>query len=114
LPYESRLFHNSGNYSVLQRPCKGFRVLGISNIAKGGIDGAFVDIRIILQTALKASASAIMFSHNHPSGSIIPSAQDKAITKKIQDGCKAVDIILLDHIIVTGDAYMSFADEGLL
>jgi DNA repair protein RadC len=52
------------------------RVLGISNVAKGGIAGAFIDVKIILQTALKVSASAIMLSHNHPSGSLKPSKED--------------------------------------
>ena len=90
------------------------RVLGISNIAKGGIAGTFVDVKIILQIALKVSASAIMLSHNHPSGSIIPSSDDLVMTKAIQKGCKAVGIKLLDHVIMSEENYCSFADEGLL
>jgi DNA repair protein RadC len=90
------------------------RVLGISNVSKGGINGAAVDVRIILQTALKVSASAVALSHNHPSGSNIPSSEDLNMTKKIQKGCEAVGIQLLDHIIMTSESYMSFADEGLL
>jgi DNA repair protein RadC len=90
------------------------RVLGISNVAKGGISGTFVDARIILQTALKVSASAIMLSHNHPSGSTQPSGEDIKLTQKLQKGCEAVGIQLLDHVIMTGEAYTSFLDEGLL
>lgn len=90
------------------------RVLGISNVAKGGISGATVDVRIILQTALKVSASALMLSHNHPSGSTKPSGEDIIITGKIQKGCEAIGIQLVDHVIMTGETYMSFADEGLL
>jgi DNA repair protein RadC len=90
------------------------RVLGISRIAQGGISEAAVDIRIILQTALKVSASAVMLSHNHPSGSNRPSSQDIKQTKNIQAGCNAIGIQLLDHLIVTEETYTSFADEGLL
>ena len=90
------------------------RVLGISCIAKGGINETIVDIRIVLQTALKVSASAIMLSHNHPSGSSQPSSGDLALTKKIQLGCEAIGIQMIDHLIMTEESYMSFADEGLL
>ena len=90
------------------------RLLGISNIAKGGIDGSMIDIRIILQTALKASASSILLCHNHPSGNKKPSMQDLDMTKAIKDACLTVGIRLLDHVIVTAEAYTSFADSGLL
>ena len=90
------------------------RVLGISCIAKGGINGAVVDIRIILQTALKVSCSGILLSHNHPSGSIIASGEDITLTRQIQRGCEAIGVQLLDHVIMTNESYMSFADEGLL
>lgn len=90
------------------------RVLGISCISKGGISETVVDIRIILQIALRVSASALMLSHNHPSGSKIPSRQDIALTNLIKEGCKAIGISLLDHLIVTDEGYSSFLDEGLL
>jgi len=90
------------------------RVLGISCIGKGGLDGSVVDIRIILQTALKANCSSVMLSHNHPSGSQKPSQQDITITQKLKEGCKTVGLVLLDHLIITSEGYMSFADEGLL
>ena len=90
------------------------RVLGISNIAKGGITGTFVDVKIILQTALKVSCCSIMLSHNHPSGSSRPSADDLVMTKAIQRGCAAVGIKLLDHVIMAEENYCSLADEGLL
>jgi DNA repair protein RadC len=91
---------------------KAHRVLGISRIAQVGINEAVVDIRIILQTALKVSA--VMLSHNHPSGSNRPSSQDIKQTKNIQAGCNAIGIQLLDYLIVTEESYTSFADEGLL
>ena len=90
------------------------RVLGILNVARGGISGAIVDIRIILQTALKVSASAIVLAHNHPSGNINPSKKDIDLTQKLKSGCEAVGIKLFDHLIMTSETYTSLADEGLL
>jgi len=93
---------------------KANRVLGISNVSKGGISGSLVDVRIILQIALKVSSSSILLSHNHPSGSITPSNDDLVLTEKIRKGCEAIDVKLLDHIIVANETYTSFADEGIL
>jgi len=90
------------------------RVLGISCIGKGGISNVNMDVRIILQTALKVSASYILISHNHTSGSLHPSNEDLILTKNIQKGCEAVGIQLYDHIILTSESYMSFAEAGLL
>jgi len=93
---------------------KANRVLGISNVAKGGIENVTVDIKIILQTALKASASAIIVSHNHPSGNFAPSQIDLDLTKRIKNGCDVIGIKLIDHMIITEEAYYSFSDEGRL
>ena len=90
------------------------RVMGISCISKGGINGTVIDVRIILQTALKVSASFLMISHNHPSGSLFPSKEDMALTRSLQNGCEAIGLQLYDHIIMSSENYMSFADEGLL
>jgi len=90
------------------------KVLGISCVGVGGMNEVSVDIRIILQTALKVCAHGICVSHNHPSSSTTPSYQDTSLTKKLKDACKIVGIELLDHLIMTEESYMSFADEGLL
>ena len=110
--YESCMEHHEEVYVLFLN--RASRVLGISCVAKGGINGTFVDVRIILQTALKVSSSLIAICHNHPSGSVKPSNDDITLTKKIRTGCEAVGIQLLDHVILTSEAYMSFADEGLL
>jgi DNA repair protein RadC len=112
IAFEDCMEHHEETYVLFLNRAN--RVLGISCVAKGGISGAFVDMRIILQTALKVSASAIMLSHNHPSGSTIPSSEDLSLTKTIKKGCEAVGIQLLDHVIMTSETYTSFADEGLL
>jgi DNA repair protein RadC len=110
--FENCMEHHEEVYALFLNRAN--RVLGISRISQGGINEATVDIRIILQTALKVSASYVMLSHNHPSGSSRPSPQDIRLTKNIQFGCNAVGIQLIDHLIVTEESYTSLADEGLL
>lgn len=90
------------------------KVLGITTISEGGMDGTVVDVRLIMQTALLAHSSSIILAHNHPSGQLKPSPQDDRITKKIKDAAKLMDIKLYDHLIVTRDYYYSYADEGRL
>ena len=90
-------------------------VLGIQKLSKGGINGTVADIRLILATALKSLATGIVISHNHPSGNLKPSENDKNLTDKFNKACKSIEIKLLDHVIVTPeDGYFSFADEFLL
>lgn len=91
------------------------RVLGIHKIAEGGLCGTVVDVRCIFQVALKANSCSVIVAHNHPSGNEIPSEADKTITRKIKEAGLTLDIPLLDHLIMLpGDGYMSFADEGLI
>ena len=59
-------------------------------------------------------ATAIILSHNHPSGNLTPSEADKSITRKIKEGATLLDIQVIDHIIVTQKEYYSFADKGLI
>ena len=93
---------------------KSHKVLAFNNISSGGIDSTVVDIRLIFVSALKVGASSIVGAHNHPSGNLKPSKQDVAMTNKIKAAGELLDIKLLDHIILTQEAYCSFADEGLL
>lgn len=88
------------------------RVLGICDIATGGINATVADIRVILVAALKANACGIILAHNHPSGNLNPSKQDKDMTTKIKEAGSFLDIKILDHLIVTREGYYSFADEG--
>jgi len=91
------------------------KVLGIKHVAKGGISGTVTDVRIIMQTAIKANASGIIACHNHPSGNLNPSEADTKITNKIKEAGSIMDIQLLDHVIITPDKdYFSFADNGLI
>lgn len=87
------------------------QVLGIYSLSKGGVSGTVVDSKLLFSVALKANASGIILSHNHPSGNIKPSEADKAITNKIKEASKLLDIELLDHLVITKDSYYSFADH---
>lgn len=89
-------------------------ILGYLKVSEGGTAGTIVDPKIVFQGALKCNASAIVLCHNHPSGNLKASAQDIEITKKVKDGGRLMDIGVLDHIILTSDGFMSFADEGLM
>lgn len=90
------------------------RVLGIYELSTGGVAGTVADPKLIFVAALKACASGIILSHNHPSGNHKPSQADLQLTKKIKQGGELLDIAVLDHIILTSEDYYSLADEGLL
>ena len=87
------------------------RVLGVCSISEGGINGTIIDVRIIMQYAIKANANGIILCHNHPSGNLSSSESDKAITKKVKDAGVLLDITLLDHIIITKSYYKSLMDN---
>ena len=84
------------------------------NISEGGIAGTVVDPKKIFKIALENNSSAIILAHNHPSNNLSPSDADKAITKKISDAGKILEISVLDHIIIGSDNYFSFADESMM
>lgn len=86
--------------------------IGWHKISQGGLSGTVVDVRIVLGTALKCGASAIILSHNHPSGNLFPSAGDDKLTKQIYEAGKIMEIQLFDHLIITTDGFYSYADQG--
>lgn len=95
------------------------KILGRQRIAAGGITQTTVDLRIIFRHALDYNAVALAVVHNHPSGNLHPSQQDKDLTKQISQAGKIMNIKLLEHIIVgilpEGRAdYFSFTENGLL
>lgn len=90
------------------------QVLGWFNVSKGGCAGTVVDPKVIFSTALKCNAHGIILSHNHPSGNLKPSNSDILLTKKLQHGANLLEIVILDHIILTTESHFSFANEGCL
>ena len=93
---------------------KANKLIGKERISKGGLDTTVVDIRLIIKSCIEKSSYHIVLAHNHPSGNCTPGASDKAMTEKLKKGAMMCDIELVDHIIVAGNEYFSFADEGLL
>ena len=90
------------------------RITGKFQISHGGTASTDVDVKIILKTALQQLADCIIAVHNHPSGNLAPSQQDNFITEKIKNGCKAIGIPLIDHLIVSRSGYFSYLDKGKL
>lgn len=80
----------------------------------GGVAGTIVDVKLLMKEAILLNASSIIVAHNHPSGNLNPSSNDLRMTENIKAASKFLDLPLLDHLIVTGDGYFSFKDEGLL
>ncbi|AEW87037.1 JAB domain-containing protein [Flavobacterium columnare NBRC 100251 = ATCC 23463] len=115
-------------YSLMQPivgelPHEEFWVLFLNNsnkliyktqISKGGITGTLVDTRLVYKLAFEYFATGIILLHNHPSGKLSPSSADIKLTEKIIEAGKHLDILVLDHLIITEKAYFSFADENLL
>ena len=90
------------------------RVIGKMKISQGGVSGTVTDVRLIMKKAVESLSSGIIICHNHPSGNTTPSDADKKITKKIKEAASFFDIQLLDHVIIAGKNYYSFADNNVL
>ena len=90
------------------------RVLGIVPISVGGTAGTIADPKVIFVSALKCNAASIILCHNHPSGNLKPSNADIELTKKLKNAGLFLDLPILEHIILTKEGYLSFADEGLM
>lgn len=90
------------------------RVIKKCQISQGGVAGTVADPKIIFKLALAELASGIILAHNHPSGNLTASQADIDLTKKIREAGKLLEIQVLDHLIVAGQKYFSFADEGML
>jgi len=89
-------------------------VLGAVKISEGTTAGTVVDVKFIAASAILSNASSAIIAHNHPSGVLRPSEEDKKTTDKIKNALKLVDVVLFDHLILTKDNYYSFADNGII
>ena len=90
------------------------KLIACRRLGEGGISSAGLDIRRLLEQALLTSASAVILSHNHPSGIALPSREDYATTQWVQEALRTIGVELLDHIIVAENDYVSLADSGIL
>jgi DNA repair protein RadC len=92
------------------------RLIGANLVHVGTIDGALVNPRDVFKPALLCNAVSIVLCHNRPSGDCQPSREDRALTQRLKEAGKLLDVTVLDHIIL-GDGtnqYLSFADEDYL
>jgi len=83
-------------------------------ISEGGVEGTVADPKKIFKLALDDNASSVILCHNHPSGGLTPSETDKKITRKCKEAGIFLDLTVLDHLIIAGNEYFSFADNGIL
>ena len=90
------------------------KVIHTAQLSKGGITGTLVDVRLVMKQALEIGAVSLILAHNHPSGTLKASEADKKITNKLQKASEAMDIRVLDHVIITQNKYYSFADNNLI
>lgn len=88
------------------------RFIASEILAQGTIDGASVHPREVVKAALRHSASAVILSHNHPSGVAEPSAADRLLTERLQQALRLVDVRVLDHFVVGGASAIGFAERG--
>ena len=93
----------------LDAKCK---VLCCKAVGEGSVNSAGVSIRRIVETALGANATSVILAHNHPSGIAVPSAEDVKTTQRVAAALNAVDICLVDHIVVADDDYVSMVHSG--
>lgn len=90
------------------------RLIKKKRVSEGGVSGTVADPKIIYKMALQELASGIIVVHNHPSGNLTASQSDIKLTAKLKEAGQVLEIQLLDHLIVAGNKYFSFADEGIL
>lgn len=90
------------------------KVISKQRISVGAIDQTCVDIRLIMRVLIETGAVQFVAVHNHPSGNICPSMEDKKITERMNNAAALFNIRILDHVIITNDGYYSFNDEGLI
>lgn len=93
---------------------KGNKVIEISRISFGGRDATVVDLRVLFTQALLKKAAGVIMCHNHPSGTLRPSQPDVELTRKAKQAGDLMGVSVLDHLIIAGSSYYSFADEGNL
>lgn len=90
------------------------KLIAKERMSIGGLTATVVDVKIIVRNALEKYASSIILAHNHPSGNAQPGENDRLQTQLLKEASAVFGITLLDHLIIAGDSYYSFSDEGLI
>ena len=92
----------------LDAKCK---VICCKMVSEGSVNTANIPMRRVVEIALSANATTVVLAHNHPSGIAVPSADDVQTTYRIAAALEAVDVVLADHIVVSGDDFVSMVDS---
>ncbi|MBI3307622.1 MAG: DNA repair protein RadC [Candidatus Omnitrophica bacterium] len=93
---------------------KGNRIMCEKDLFEGTVDEAAVHPREVVKAALEQHATSLILVHNHPSGRIDPSPEDREITRKLQAACATISVRILDHIIIGDNQYFSFNEHQIL
>lgn len=90
------------------------QVIKVETLFTGSLTASAVYPREVVKAVLKHECASVIFAHNHPSGSTTPSSSDRAVTKKLQTALNSIDVEVLDHLIMGGNDFFSFADHRLI
>jgi len=90
------------------------RIIKYEIISTGILNSSLIHAREVFKTAFEHNSANIILIHNHPSGNIEPSNEDKNITRKLVEAGKIIDVNVFDHIIVAGNDYFSFIEKKLI
>ena len=90
------------------------KVIGIFEISRGSLNASIIHPRDIFQRAILVNAASVILAHNHPSGDPTPSPEDVALTKKLAEAGRVMDITVLDHVIVGEGVFVSLKEQGAL
>jgi DNA repair protein RadC len=111
LPLMADLAHEEFWVLLIDRSGK---LIAARKMSSGGQSATIVDVAVIMKTGLFNNAHYIIAAHNHPSGSLEPSAEDKRITERLKKAGEIIGIGVRDHLIISNHGYYSFADQNLL
>lgn len=90
------------------------KINSVELVAEGTINEVVVQPRMLVEAVLRSQSKSVVLTHNHPGGSLKPSANDIELTKKVAAVLKAISVKVLDHVIVSNGQYYSFAEKGLM
>lgn len=89
------------------------QVMGITQVYRGSVNTSLIRVAEVFREAVRANCPAIVVVHNHPSGDPTPSAEDVEVTRQLQKAGEALDIEVLDHLVIGRQRYVSLKERGL-
>ena len=89
-------------------------LIEVEELFRGTLTQTSVYPREVVKSALRFNAAAVMFAHNHPSGSVTPSRADEHLTQTLKTALSLVEVRVLDHLVIAGNTSLSFAERGLI